>query len=260
MTSLDTSAAAQTEELVDRLDVLSGELHVLNDILGELREEIQWAVTNGRLVVALSDTESLDDGREATNSADAITLTIRLNAALATLRQEVAHVIEQQRSSPVASSHNNVPVDVSERPQLMLLEAGDAVEFDLDGETWFGEIARLEDAENLAVVMLIPTFEEVEVSQDNLRRIEPDELTQREDEIGEALTEPDDADAVPPLRVGDVFTIADDGCDYQAEVLTIDRDNQSADLLLSPSMETVTIDWDDAVSLKTPSIRQRTLF
>ncbi|MFV0443009.1 MAG: hypothetical protein ACK5Q5_05525 [Planctomycetaceae bacterium] len=79
--------------------------------------------------------------------------------------------------SPIESVHE--PVDEPSR-RLTLFNAGDAVEFELDGEELFGEVIDVDDARNSATVMLIPSQDEVVVCQDDLRRAEPDPLSDRE--------------------------------------------------------------------------------
>lgn len=52
---------------------------------------------------------------------------------------------------------------------MTLWELGDAVEFTIDGREVWGEIIGLDDAANSATVLLIPSEEEVTVSQDLLQ-------------------------------------------------------------------------------------------
>ncbi len=53
--------------------------------------------------------------------------------------------------------------------EITLWEIGDAVEFSVDGRELWGEIVALHDAENTATVQLIPSGEEVIISQEGLQ-------------------------------------------------------------------------------------------
>ena len=66
-------------------------------------------------------------------------------------------------------------------PRIELFEIGDAVTFDLDGDPCYGEIVELNDGENVAIVHLIPSDALVEVSQDELTRVQNDPLSYRND-------------------------------------------------------------------------------
>lgn len=59
---------------------------------------------------------------------------------------------------------------------LTLFNEGDAVEFIHGGDPAFGEVVEVDDGRNVAQVMLIPSCETVLVQQDELRKVEPDEL------------------------------------------------------------------------------------
>lgn len=61
------------------------------------------------------------------------------------------------------------PDDNSSRTRVNLFEPGEAVEFTIDGREVWGEIVALDDAANSATVLLIPSEEEVTVSQDLLQ-------------------------------------------------------------------------------------------
>ncbi len=157
-------------------------------VLEQIRTDLQWGLQNGRVAFVLSEPESLDECGEATVGADALTLSIRFNVALGQLREQMVAVIAGSRAGTPVAETSMVAIETSsedttprERPPIELFEEGDAVEFELEGETYFGKIAAVDDAENKALVQLIPSYEEVEVPQDLLTRIEPDELSRREE-------------------------------------------------------------------------------
>ena len=59
---------------------------------------------------------------------------------------------------------------------LPTFEEGDAVVVNHNGHELFGEVISIDDAENLAEVLLIPSNETLTVIQDNLSRVQPDSL------------------------------------------------------------------------------------
>ncbi len=68
------------------------------------------------------------------------------------------------------------------RPLLSNYLNINAVEFEAGEQTRFGEIIAVDDANNQAIVQLIPGNEEVLVDQDHLSRIKPDHLSNRPSE------------------------------------------------------------------------------
>jgi hypothetical protein len=64
------------------------------------------------------------------------------------------------------------PTETNALPPVSSWEIGDAVEFSVDEREVWGEIVELDDATNSATVQLIPSDEEVTVSQDIVRREE----------------------------------------------------------------------------------------
>lgn len=87
----------------------------------------------------------------------------------------------QRNSSDDNSNDGPDSADVApqERPSLNLLptfDEGDAVVLKHNGEEIFGEVAAINDAENLAEVLLIPSNTTITVTQDELSRIDPDTL------------------------------------------------------------------------------------
>lgn len=59
---------------------------------------------------------------------------------------------------------------------LPTFEEGDAVIVIHEGHELFGEVTSINDAENLAEVLLIPSNQTMTVMQDKLSRIQPDSL------------------------------------------------------------------------------------
>lgn len=85
-------------------------------------------------------------------------------------------VSDRSTEESVARSRQRSLFDAPELSKLPLFEPGDAVEFEKDGTDLFGEIVALDDANNQASVMLIPSEEHVAVSQDELTKTKPDPL------------------------------------------------------------------------------------
>ncbi len=249
------SAPAETETLVDRLDRLNDELQAIREIIDSIRVDFQGGLQNGRVSLVLSEPESLDECREAAVGADTVTLAIRLNAELGLLGDKIEAMIEEQRTTPVVEPETalqvtepETPADATREtlPPITLFEIGDAVEFELDGEVWFGEIAELDDAENAALVQLVPSFEEVDIPQDLLTRVEPDELSRRA-ELWEQIMDADH-EASPGLvcpSVGDRVRLNLHGHELEGEVNTVQRGLRTVEVVLTPSMETLTVEWSD---------------
>ncbi|MCA9076719.1 MAG: hypothetical protein KDA93_16965 [Planctomycetaceae bacterium] len=253
MTNAPCTTPVANEDLIECFDRFNDELQSISELLEQIRTDFVWGLQNGRVAIVLSEPESLDECRDVTTGADTLTLAIRFHVALGQLREQLLAAIKGSREAlPVAESTivpDEVQADdeaVVERPPIELFEAGDAVEFDLDGETYFGEIATLDDAENSALVQLIPSFEEVEVPQDLLTRIEPDELSRRE-EVWTQIMEADDETfprAVPPA-VGDRVRLNLHDHELEGEVNAVQQLSRTVEVVLSPSMESVTVDWSD---------------
>ncbi len=250
------SAPAEIEALTERLDLLNDQLRVLQDIAGEIREDLRWGLENGRVQLIVAEADSLDDSRESTVAADAVTLTLRLHAALSQLRDEIIAAIEsQQIQTPTSeTSTSDTEEDItgdperSELPPIELLEAGDAVEFELEGEIWFGEIAAVDDAENSALVQLIPSYEEVEVPQDLLTRIEPDELSRREEVWTQIMDlDHETSSLAEPPAVGDRVRLNLHGHELEGEVNAVQRLARTVEVVLTPSMEMVTVEWEELI-------------
>ncbi|MDZ4683526.1 MAG: hypothetical protein SH850_00460 [Planctomycetaceae bacterium] len=70
--------------------------------------------------------------------------------------------------SGVSAETKVSPADESRLPPVAQWEIGDAVELNLNRQDVWGEIVALDDAANMAIVQLIPSAEEVTVSQDVL--------------------------------------------------------------------------------------------
>ncbi|MCA9073717.1 MAG: hypothetical protein KDA93_01700 [Planctomycetaceae bacterium] len=258
------SAPSANDRLHEQLDLLNEELQAIGDLLEQLRTDLQWGLQNGRVSLLLAKPEPLDEDQEATSGADAVTLAIRLNVALSDLRHQVVSTIVNPPEDPngpetsvEGESEHPDNTTTPEHSPIDLFEEGDAVEIKLDGETWFGEITGLDDAENSAIVQLIPSFEEVEVPQDLLIRIEPDELSRRE-EVWQQIM---DADHETPSiseqpSVGDRVCLNLHGHELSGDILTVNRYSQTVDVVLTPSMETVTVDWSE---LAPESLSQETM-
>jgi hypothetical protein len=79
-------------------------------------------------------------------------------------------------ASEIAVESGLTPDDKPRLPPLALWEIGVAVEFNFNGRDVWGEIVALDDSTNTAIVQLIPSGEEVTVSQNRLR---PERATAR---------------------------------------------------------------------------------
>ena len=253
MTNAPCTTPLANEDLIECLDRFNDEMQSISDLLEQIRTDLQWGLQNGRVTFLLSEPEPLDVGRDVTTAADTLTLAIRFHVALGQLREQFLTAIEgKHETTPVAESAMIVDVvkadDAAfvERSPIELFEAGDAVEFDLDGETYFGEIAALDDAENIALVQLIPSFEEVEVPQDLLTRIEPDELSRRE-EVWTQIMDLDDETSSRRQQpsVGDRVRLNLHDHELEGEVNAVQQLSRTVEVVLSPSMESVTVDWSD---------------
>ncbi len=255
-------APAEYEELVERLDLLNDQLRILQDIASDIREDLEWALENGNVQLILAGPDSNEDSREATTGTDAVTLAIRLNVALGQLRDGMMAAIRSRSEGETefevtSSASEEAPVNdpaTSELTSIELFEVGDAVEFEGEGEVWFGEIADLDDAQNAAIVQLIPSFEEVDVPQDLLRRITPDELTRRHDEWDQASGREDEVSfANKRPSFGDRVCLNVHGHELEGEVNAVHRATRTVDVVLTPSMETVTVDWSDLIPVLSQS-------
>ncbi|MEQ9411961.1 MAG: hypothetical protein RIK87_29880 [Fuerstiella sp.] len=92
-------------------------------------------------------------------------------------------VLDEIRSDYQWAVQNRRPqfVDTNDFPavdnvRLTLFDEGDAVEVDHNRLQGFGEILAVDDATNLATVLMIPSNEHVTVLQDALRKVEGDRL------------------------------------------------------------------------------------
>ncbi|MCA9112862.1 MAG: hypothetical protein KDA52_23115, partial [Planctomycetaceae bacterium] len=272
MTNAPCTTPAATEDLIETLDRFNDELQSISDLLEQIRTDFAWGLQNGRVAFVLSEPKSLDEFRDVTTGADTLTLAIRFHVALGQLREQLIAAIEGS-DDPLPVAESTIVADevktedeaVVDRPPIELFEVGDAVEFDLDGETYFGEIAALDDAENIALVQLIPSFEEVEVPQDLLTRIEPDELSRREEIWTQIMDQHDETLSHPQQpAVGDRVRLNLHGHKLEGEINDIHRMMETADVVLTPSMETVTIDWSELIPVESSrddsgSVLQETL-
>ena len=157
----------ESDELVDQFQRLNDEVRVLRDCLDELRSDFAWAVQNGRIVI-LPDADPPAAGPQSGFAESSV---------------------DERQDSGTPATEPSTPDLTTADGRLLpvtLFEVGNAVEFDRNREELFGEIAKLDDATNEATVQIIPSFEEVVVSQDQLRRIEPDELSCRSNEAARA--------------------------------------------------------------------------
>ncbi|WP_145364500.1 hypothetical protein [Stratiformator vulcanicus] len=84
------------------------------------------------------------------------------------LRVDIRYVLDNDLGQPEPVRKSSVPA----RPALTLFDPGDAVEFRHEGRDVFGEIVSVDDANNRAMVQLIPSMEQVTVCQDDLRHAE----------------------------------------------------------------------------------------
>ena len=87
----------------------------------------------------------------------------------------IQNCLTRSKDEPVSPAKNSV----KQSTHLNLLptfDEGDAVIVDHNGQELFGEVTSMNDAENLADVLLIPSNETMTVTQDKLRRIQPDSL------------------------------------------------------------------------------------
>ncbi|MCA9047090.1 MAG: hypothetical protein KDA89_00080 [Planctomycetaceae bacterium] len=102
------------------------------------------------------------------------------------------------------------PVEPSTLNLLPTFDEGDAVVLKHNGEEFFGEVTAINDAENLAEVLLIPSNATITVTQDELSRIDPDTLRRLCSEPATCIT-PDPApasqggSACNPVSPGQLF-------------------------------------------------------
>jgi hypothetical protein len=173
-------SSAEEHPLAGHIERMTEELQAIGDILEDIRTNIAWGLQNGRVIVSLAELEQLQHAADATLGSDAFELTIRLHTALATFGADLANAFDvRSHDEPKPLRHAPADVETGD-PEFVstvtLYEVGDAVEFEWEGEEMFGEIVTLDDARNQAVVMLIPSQDEVTVCQDELKKVEPDEL------------------------------------------------------------------------------------
>lgn len=184
------------ESLAEQLERLNDELRCIRDVLDEVRTDLVWALQNGRVILFLADVNELTHVADATVDADMVELTVRLHTALAVLRNDVIAAVDAQREGhitaqdvdrslpasavtepePSASTPSVQPslfVELDTLPPITLYEIGDSVRLEHDGREESGEITALDDARNLATVMLIPSTEEITLSQDLLTKLDP---------------------------------------------------------------------------------------
>ncbi|MFV0443927.1 MAG: hypothetical protein ACK5Q5_10180 [Planctomycetaceae bacterium] len=130
--------------------------------------------------------------------------------------------------SPIKSVHETIG-EPSHR--LTLFTAGDAVEFEFDGEELFGEIVALDDARNEATILLIPSQDEVTVEQDILTRVEPDPLSYEEQEVTSVVVGDTDT-STPTAPESDIESFGSVNRDT-AEPLTIREVREFRDRLMN---------------------------
>ncbi|MCA9078466.1 MAG: hypothetical protein KDA93_25790 [Planctomycetaceae bacterium] len=182
---------AGIDGLVDRLDLLQQELRVTRDVMDEIRSDIAWGLQNGRVAFVVSEPDSLDDQRESTVGADAITHAIRLHAAFDQLHDDIRSAIEEAQGTeksdgelpPIAEHHRVETTEPNDQVTVPSLEVGDPVEFELEGELWTGQITGLDEEYAGAIVHVDETAEEIDIPWDMLRRLSQDELATRQREF-----------------------------------------------------------------------------
>ena len=99
--------------------------------------------------------------------------------ALDELRTDVQWAVQNCLTRSADEPGLSVRDSATNREPLHLLatfEEGDAVIVNHNGHELFGEVISIDDAENLAEVLLIPSNETMTVIQDNLSRVQPDSL------------------------------------------------------------------------------------
>lgn len=171
-------------EVAEELHQLVTELGIVNDTLIGIREDIAWGIHNGRVILSLADVSQFAHEPDLTIDGSLVELTIRLCTKLRAVREDVNRIVEQR--------HSPLPPN---RTPAVLYEVGQAVEFDGDEGEQFGEILEVDEAANAAVVLLIPSQERVQVSQDLLRLVEleseePPSFATRDDSVPHQQEQP----------------------------------------------------------------------
>ncbi|MEZ6055467.1 MAG: hypothetical protein R3C01_02060 [Planctomycetaceae bacterium] len=194
----------EAEVIAFELSRLCDAVGCVTDVLEEIREDIAWGIQNGRVIISLAEVEGLRHTADATVDGSLVEMTLRLHTHLLALREDLSRVVESQQSrlvstrpepsqsessqlasSLVSSEINSSQLASSEppsselpstQPVLTLYEIGDAVEFTIEGDDYFGEIVERNDATNEVIVLLLPDEDHIYVSQDLLRLVEPDAL------------------------------------------------------------------------------------
>ncbi|MEZ6128996.1 MAG: hypothetical protein R3C59_09955 [Planctomycetaceae bacterium] len=130
------------------------------------------------------------------------------------IRTEIQWAVQNccRRIDPADSTRWPAPRKAVESSLSLLptFDEGDAVVLRRNGEEIFGEVVTINDAENLAEVLLIPSNATITVIQDELSRIDPDTLRRRCTEPGscvipDAATVPDSAAVTPTAPNGRLF-------------------------------------------------------
>jgi hypothetical protein len=181
LSMMERPPSAEEHPLAGHIERLTEEVQAIGDILEGFRTALVWALQNDRVIISLADLEGPDRVADATLGSDVFDLTIRLHTALATFGADFADAVERRSNNAAQSFARELPSHIEQAdPEfvstVVLYEIGDAVEFEWEGEELFGEIVALDDARNQAVVMLIPSQDELTVSQDELKKVEPDDL------------------------------------------------------------------------------------
>jgi len=101
-----------------------------------------------------------------------------LREVLDEIRSDLQWEVQNGRIVGEVESLEAASLDRESQPtsDLVLFDEGDAVELPVDGEPAFGEVLEVDDGRNVARVMVIPSGETVSVRQDELRKVEPDDL------------------------------------------------------------------------------------
>lgn len=118
----------------------------------------------------------------------------------------IRSVLDEIRSDYQWAVQNRRPqlVDTNDLPsvdnvRLALFDEGDAVEVEHNRLRGLGEILAVDDATNLATVLMIPSNEHVTVPQDSLRKAEGDRLNRSAlNEVGGTTAETNRGDLPEP--------------------------------------------------------------
>lgn len=97
-----------------------------------------------------------------------------IRTVLDEMRSDYQWAVQNRR--PQFADTKDVPT--ADKVPLTLFDEGDAVEVDHNRLRGFGEVLAVDDATNLATVLMIPSNEHVTVPQDSLRKAEGDQLNQ----------------------------------------------------------------------------------